>query len=97
MIQKMIENSVNGFNEVNNSVEDIRLSYLAKYPINDVHFSCQPDAIRKIKEAIKCIISRFNVRNDLRTYDQYFHLDDDEYTNFKKWTTYIQDKLILTK
>merc|ERR1711957_1078989 len=36
MIRKVIENSENGFNGVNQSVECIRLSYLAKYPMNDI-------------------------------------------------------------
>ena len=101
MIRKVIENSVNGFNGVNQSVEGIRLSYLAKYPIN----KCSIDfdklgAICKIKKAIECIIPRVNLRNDLKTYDQYLQsekLNDDEDKNFKAWLTYIQDKLILTK
>jgi len=36
MIRKVIDNSLNGFNGANVSVENIRLSYLAKYPMNDV-------------------------------------------------------------
>merc|ERR1740124_447927 len=32
MIRKVIDKSVNGFNGVNESVEKIRMSYLAKYP-----------------------------------------------------------------
>ena len=36
MIRKVIENSFNGFNRVNQSVDIIRLSYLAKYPIKKV-------------------------------------------------------------
>ena len=74
MIQKVIENSVSGFNGVNKSVEDIRLSYLAKYPTNKVtndKGGSKSVAIRKIKEAIECIIPRTSVRHDLKTYDQY--------------------------
>jgi len=95
MIRKVIENSVNGFNGVNESVEIIRLSYLAKFPINRVVYD-RPGAIRKIKEAIEFIIPRTNLRYDLRTYDQYLQsekLNDDKDENFKAWTTYIQDKL----
>merc|ERR1740124_1372479 len=36
MIRNVIENSVSGFNGVNQSVENIRLSYLAKYPMNRI-------------------------------------------------------------
>merc|ERR1740124_25023 len=101
MIRKVIENSENGFNGVNQSVECIRLSYLAKYPINkcDVNFD-KPGAICKIKEAIECIIPRVNLRYDLKTYDQYLQsekLNDDEDKNFEAWLMYIQDKLMPTK
>ena len=97
MIREVIDKSVNGFNGVNQSVENIRLSYLAKYPVNK--FRCYGDrsgAIRKIKKAIEYIIPRINVTNDLKTYDQYLQsekLNDDEDMNFKAWTMYIQDKL----
>merc|ERR1740124_1618513 len=37
MIREVIDKSVNGFNGINEAVENIRLSYLVKYPINDVH------------------------------------------------------------
>ena len=100
-IREVIGKSVNGFNAVNQSVENIRLSYLAKYPINKVDYlGDKQGGIRKIKEAIECIIPRVNLRNDLKTYDQYLQsekLNDDEDKNFKAWLTYIQDKLILTK
>merc|ERR1740124_1249392 len=98
-IRKVIGKSVNGFNGVNQSVEKIRLSYLAKYPINDVYHSCRADAICKIKEAIECIIPRINVKKDLKTYAQYLQSRklNDKDKNFKKWTTYIQDKLRRTK
>ena len=97
-IRKVIGESVNGFNGVNQSVEKIRLSYLAKYPINDVHWN-ESGIICKIKEAIECIIPRINVKKDLKTYDQYLQSRklNDEDKNFKKWTTYIQDKLRRTK
>merc|ERR1740124_1330120 len=90
-IRKVIENSVNGFNGVNESVEIIRLSYLAKFPIKDVWKDDRLGAIRKIKEAIECIIPRVNVGNDLKIYDQYLQsekLNDDirsVYANFKAW------------
>ena len=104
-IREVIDKSVNGFNGVNQSVENIRLSYLAKYPINDVYVYRRPKAIRIIKEAIENIIPRINVTNDLKTHDQYLQsekLNDDEDgdgdtyedQNFKAWTTYIQDKLM---
>ena len=67
--------------------------------MNDIGCS-KSDAIYKIKEAIECIISRTNLRNDLKTYDQYLQnekLNDDEDKNFEAWLTYIQDKLIQTK
>ena len=38
MIQKVIGYSVNGINGVNQSVENIRLSYLEKYPINKIQW-----------------------------------------------------------
>ena len=57
-------------NGVNQSVENIRLSYLAKYPINDVWMD-RLGAIFKIKEAIACIFPRINVRNNINIYDQY--------------------------
>merc|ERR1740124_1540776 len=97
MIRKVIDKSGNGFNGVNESVEKIRLSYLVKYPINGVVVDL-PVAIRKIKEAIECIIPRVNVGNDLKTYDQYIQSKKlnvaNERTNFKAWLTYIQDKQI---
>jgi len=99
MIRKMIDNSLNGFNGANVSVENIRLSYLAKYPMNDVtnyDNGSRLVAIRKIKEAIECTIPRTNLSNDLKTYDQYLRsekLDDDEYTNFNAQLMYIQNKL----
>jgi len=100
-IREVIGKSVNGFNRVNQSIENIRLSYLAKYPINNIQrYGDKPGAIRKIKEAIECIIPRVNVINDLKTYDLYLQsekLNDDEDKNFDAWLTYIQDKLILTK
>ena len=99
MIRKVIRKSVNGFNGVNESVEKIRLSYLVKYSINDVNPSQRSGAIRKIKEAIECIIPRVNVGNDLKTYAQYLQSeklnDEYEYMNFNAWLaclTYIQDK-----
>merc|ERR1740124_1688175 len=101
-IRKVIGKSGNGFNRVNQSVENIRLSYLAKYPINRCQSSYgdKSGAIRKIKEAIESIIPRMSLSNDLKTYDQYLSsetMDDDEDKNFEGWLTYIQDKLILTK
>merc|ERR1740124_775136 len=93
MIREVIDKSVNGFNGVNQSVERIRLSYLAKYPINN---NFKSEAIRKIKEAMEYIIPRINVTNNLKTYDQYVQSEksnDDENMNFKAWTMYIQDKL----
>ena len=101
MIREVIDKSVNGFNGVNQSVENIRLSYLAKYPINDVQwYGDKSGAVRKIKKAIECIIPRINGKNDLNIYDQYLQsekLNDDEDKNFKAWLTYIQDKLMRTK
>merc|ERR1740124_1335447 len=103
MIREVIDKSVNGFNGVNQSVEKIRLSYLAKYPMNDVDPRFKSSAISQIKKAIECIIPRINVTNNLKTYDQYLESEklnddeDDEVKNFKAWTMYIQDKLILTK
>jgi len=97
MIREVIDKSVNGFNGVNQAVETIRLSYLAKYPINDVYSGDRSGAIRKIKEAIECTIPRTNLRHDLKIYDQYLQsekLDDDEDKNFTAWLTYIQDKLM---
>ena len=99
-IREVIGKSVNGFNRVNQAVENIRLSYLAKYPINNFQsYGDQSGAIRKIKEAIECIIPRTNLRNDLKTYDQYLQSEklNDNYTSFKTWLTYIQDKLMPTK
>ena len=98
MIREVIDKSVNGFNGVNQSVEKIRLSYLVKYSINDVHPQRKSIAISKIKKAMEYIIPRINVTNDLKTYDQYLQsekLDDDKdyKKNFKAWRTYIQDKL----
>ena len=55
LILKVIENSATGFNGVNKAVERIRLSYLAKYPINYIREMgdvSRPVAIYKIKEAI---------------------------------------------
>merc|ERR1740124_344249 len=96
-IREVIDKSVNGFNRVNQAVENIRLLYLAKYPINRIHEHYDKSgAIRKIQKAIECIIPRTNLRNDLKTYDQYLQsekLNDDEDKNFKAWTTHIQDKL----
>merc|ERR1740124_2055812 len=57
MIREVIDKSVNGFNGVNQSVKKIRLSYLAKYPINDVDQNFKTEAISKIKKAIEYIIS----------------------------------------
>merc|ERR1740124_1870812 len=97
-IREVIGKSANGFNGVNESVERIRLAYLAKYSIIDVKRN-RSEAISKIKKAIECIIPRTNLRNDLKSYDQYLQsetLNDDEDKNFKAWTTHIQDKLILT-
>ena len=37
MIRKVIDKSVNGYNVVNQSVEDIRLSYLVKYTTDRVY------------------------------------------------------------
>merc|ERR1740124_1557746 len=100
MIRKVIGKSVNGFNGVNESVENIRLSYLVKYRMNRIDWD-RPGAIRKIKEAIECIIPRVNVGNNLKPYDQYLQsekLDDDEEDkNFDVWLTYLQNRLILTK
>ena len=102
-IREVIGKSINGFNRVNQAVENIRLSYLAKYPINKFYLPDKPGAIRKIKEAIECIIPRTNLRHDLNTYEQYLQseqLNDDvgyEDKSFNAWLTYIQDKLIPTK
>ena len=97
MIRKKIDKSVIGFEEIDQSVEYMRLSYLANYPINDVEwYGDKSGAIRKIKEAIEYIIPRVNLRNDLKTYDQYClseKLNDDEDKNFEAWSKYIQDKL----
>ena len=50
MIRKVIDRSVIGFEEINQSVEYMRLSYLAKYPINDVEwYGHKSGAIHKIK------------------------------------------------
>merc|ERR1740124_247265 len=96
-IRKVIGKSGNGFNRVNESVEKIRLSYLAKYPMNRCGLqSDKSGAIRKIKEGIESIIPRANLRNDLKPYAQYLQsekLDDDEDKNFEAWLAYIQDKL----
>ena len=100
MIRKVIDKSANGFNGINELVEDFRLSYLAKYPINDVNWNYRSEAIRKIKEAIECIIPRTNLKHDLLTYNKYLQsekLDDDEDENFKAWKMYIQDKQIPKK
>merc|ERR1740124_1086557 len=103
MIREVIDKSVNGFNGVNQSVERIRLSYLAKYPINDVRQVCKSKAISQIQKAMEYIIPRINVTNDLKTYDQYLQSEklnddeDDEVKKFEAWSKYIQDKLILTK
>ena len=52
-IRKVIDKSINGFNRVNQSVENIRLSYLGKYPISDVEaYRDRSEEICKIKEAI---------------------------------------------
>merc|ERR1740124_969107 len=96
-IREVIGKSGNGFNRVNESVEKIRLSYLAKYPLNRCGaWVGKSEAIRKIKEAIESIIPRANLRNDLKPYAQYLQsekLDDDEDKNFEAWLAYIQDKL----
>ena len=99
MIQKVIDKSVNGFNGVNQSVEDIRLSHLAKYPTDLVYSDLRSGTIRKIKEEIEFIMPRTSVRNDLKTYDQYLQSEklNDEDKNFKAWLMHIQDKLIPTK
>ena len=99
MIRKVIENSINGFNGVDQSVERIRLSYLVKYPIPFSGWLYRHDgkskAIRKIKDAIECIIPRTDLIHDLKTHYQYFQStklkDDDE--NFEAWLTSIQHKL----
>ena len=100
-IQKVFGKSVNGFNGVNQPVEKIRLSYLAKYSRNKSRWwGNKPGSIRKIKEEIECIISRVNLGNDLKTYDKYLYkekLNYDEDKNFKAWLTYTQDKLVPTK
>ena len=97
MIRKVIGKTVNGFNRVNQLVESIRLSYLAKYPINDVEwYGDKSGAIRKIKQAIECTIPRTNLRHELKPYNQYLKsekLEDDEEKNFQAWLTYIQNKL----
>merc|ERR1740124_2113491 len=101
-IREVIGKSGNGFNRVNESVEKIRLSYLAGYPIDkflkygSYNWCDKSGAIRKIKEGIESIIPRANVRNNLKTYAQYLQsekLDDDEDKNFEAWLAYIQDKL----
>ena len=50
------------------------------------------------KNVIEYIIPRVNLRNDLKTYDQYCLSeklnDDDEDKNFEAWSKYIQDKLM---
>merc|ERR1740124_604084 len=105
MIRKVIDKSANGFNGVNQSVEQIRLSYLAKYPMNNVDYNTfyKSKAIIEIKKAIEYIIPRINVTNDLKTFDQYLESEklnddeDDEVKKFEAWLMYIQDKLILTK
>ena len=76
MIRRVIDKSVNGFNGVNQSIENIKLSYLIKYPINDVCMSYRPGVTHKIKEAIECIIPRINVRHDLKTYNQYLQSEN---------------------
>merc|ERR1740124_1116569 len=68
MIRKVIGKSVNGFNGINKSVEIIRLSYLAKYPMHNIDPINKLEAIRKLKEAIEYIIPRINERHDLKTY-----------------------------
>ena len=97
MVRKIIDRFVIGFEEIDQSVEYMGLSYLANYPINDVEwYGDKSGAIRKIKEAIEYIIPRVNLRNDLKTYDQYClseKLNDDEDKNFEAWLKYIQDKL----
>jgi len=96
MIREVIDKSVNGFNGINEAVENIRLSYLVKYPIQVVSSSQRFRVIGKIKKAIECTIPRTNLRLDIKTYDQYHQsekLDDDEYNNFTAWLTYIHDKL----
>merc|ERR1740124_889836 len=96
MIREMIDKSENGFNGINKSIEEIRLSYLAKYPVNDIHAWYRKDAIRKIKKAIECILC-VNTGNNIKTYDEYLRserLNDDEDKNFKAWSVYIQDKLM---
>ena len=98
-IQNVVDKFVNGFNGVNQSVEMIRLSYLAKCPINDVGYNRKGE-IRKIKDGIEYIIPRTNVGNDLKTYDQYLQsekMNYDEDENAKTWLMYIQDKLMPTK
>ena len=75
------------------------MSYLAKYPINDIKYN-RPAEFCKIKKAIKCIIPRDNVGIDLKIHDQYLQskkINDDEDENFKAWLTHIQDKQIQTK
>merc|ERR1740136_478582 len=93
-IRKVIGKSGNGFNRVNESIEKIRLSYLAKYPIHrflkfgSYSWCDKSGAIRKIKEGIESIIPRANLRNDLNSYAQYLQsekLDDDEDKNFEAW------------
>ena len=37
-IRKVIDKSVHGFNGVNQSVENIRLSYLVKFPLNGCNY-----------------------------------------------------------
>jgi len=99
MIRKVIDKSENGFNGVNESVEKIRLSYLAKYSIDDVVPDKKSYAIKIIREAIEYIVPRISATNDLKTYDQYIYdlqsekLNDAEDKNFKAWLMHIQDKL----
>ena len=69
-IQKVINASVNGFDSVNESVERIRLSYLANYSIDSISYY-KSDATHNIKEAIEWIIPRANLDNDLKTCGQY--------------------------
>ena len=87
MIQKVIDKSEYRFNSINQSIEDIILSYLVKYPINKIKCN-QLAAIPYLKKAIECTIPCINVRHDLKTYDQYLQsekLNDDEDKNFKAW------------
>ena len=50
----------------------IRLSYVAKYPVNEfISFASSTRSVefRKIKDGIEFIIPRTNIGNDLKTYD----------------------------